>query len=40
LIGNFFSGDVAKFDLTTGAITGQVNVGVQRSLAGIAQYPG
>jgi hypothetical protein len=40
LIGNFFSGDVAKFDLTKGAITAEVNVGVERSLAGIAQYAG
>jgi len=40
LIGNFFSGDVAKFDLTTGAITAEVNVGVERSLAGVAQYAG
>jgi hypothetical protein len=40
LIGNFFSGNVAKFDLTTGAITADVNVGVERSLAGIAQYAG
>ena len=40
LIGNFFSGVVAKFDLTTGAITAEVNVGVERSLAGIAQYAG
>ena len=40
LIGNFFSGTVAKFDLTTGAITAEVNVGVERSLAGLAQYAG
>jgi len=40
LIGNFFSGTVAKFDLETGAITAQTQVGVERSLAGIAQYPG
>ena len=40
LIGNFFSGTVAKFDLTTGTITAEVNVGVERSLAGIAQYAG
>jgi sugar lactone lactonase YvrE len=39
-IGNFFSGNVAKFDLTTGTITAEVNVGVERSLAGIAQYAG
>ncbi len=40
LIGNFFSGTVAKFDLDKGEITAQVDVGVERSLAGIAQYPG
>ncbi len=40
LIGNFFSGGIAKFDLGTGAITAEANVDVQRSLAGIAQYGG
>ena len=40
LIGNFFSGTVAKFNLETGSITAQTQVGVERSLAGIAQYPG
>ena len=40
LIGNFFSGTVAKFDLSKGEITAQVDVGVARSLAGIAQYAG
>jgi hypothetical protein len=40
LIGNFFSGTVAKFDLDKGEITAQVDVGVERSLAGIAQFPG
>jgi hypothetical protein len=40
LLGNFFSGTVAKFDLDTGEITADVQVGVQRSLAGIAQYAG
>ncbi len=40
LIGNFFSGTVAKFDLDKGEITAQIDVGVERSLAGIAQYPG
>lgn len=38
LIGNFFSGGVAKFDLGNGAVTAQAEVGVERSLAGIAQY--
>ncbi len=40
LIGNFFSGTVAKFDLDKGEIIAQTDVGVNRSLAGIAQYPG
>ncbi|MBT8423217.1 MAG: PD40 domain-containing protein [Gammaproteobacteria bacterium] len=39
LIGNFFSGTVAKFDLDKGEIIADVTVGVERSLAGIAQYP-
>ena len=40
LIGNFFSGTVAKFDLERGEIIAEVQVGAERSLAGIAQYPG
>jgi outer membrane protein assembly factor BamB len=40
LIGNFFTGTLAKFDLESGQITAQAEVGVERSLAGIAQYPG
>jgi hypothetical protein len=40
LIGNFFSGGLAKFDLGTGELTGEINVGVERSLAGIAQFQG
>ena len=40
LIGNFFSGGIAKFDLASGKLSGEVNVGVERSLAGIAQYRG
>jgi hypothetical protein len=40
LIGNFFTGQVAKFDLNTGAITAKAETGVQRALAGLAQYPG
>jgi outer membrane protein assembly factor BamB len=39
-IGNFFTGTVAKFDLNGGKVLAQTDVGVQRSLAGIAQYPG
>jgi hypothetical protein len=40
LLGNFFTGTVAKFDLTTGEIVAQAETGVQRGLAGIAQFPG
>jgi hypothetical protein len=40
LIGNFFSGTVAKFDLDKGEIVAQTKTGVERSLAGIAQYAG
>lgn len=40
LIGNFFTGVAAKFDLKTGEIVAQANTGVQRSLAGLAQFPG
>ena len=40
LIGNFFTGTVAKFSLKTGEIVAKAESGVQRSLAGLAQYPG
>lgn len=40
LIGNFFTGSLAKFDLDSGEITAQAETGVERSLAGIAQFPG
>jgi len=40
LIGNFFTGTVAKFSLSTGEILAKAETGVQRSLAGLAQYPG
>jgi len=40
LIGNFFAGALARYDLSTGKLTAQTEVGVERSLAGIAQYEG
>lgn len=40
LLGNFFSGTIAKLDLATGALVARAETGVQRSLAGITQYPG
>jgi DNA-binding beta-propeller fold protein YncE len=39
-IGNFFTGTVSKLDLETGEVVAQADTSVQRSLAGIAQYPG
>jgi len=40
LLGNFFTGTVTKFSLKTGEIVAKAETGVQRSLAGLAQYPG
>ncbi len=40
LAGNFFTGECARANLETGAITATANVGVERSLAGVAEYPG
>ncbi len=40
LIGNFFTGAVAKFDLSKGEIVAQAETNTQRSVAGIAQFPG
>ncbi|MEC9376268.1 MAG: hypothetical protein VYA80_07870 [Pseudomonadota bacterium] len=40
LLGNFFTGIVAKFDLNAGEIVAQAETGVERAVAGIAQYPG
>ena len=38
LIGNFFTGTVAKMDLATGETVATAETNVQRALAGIAQY--
>ncbi|MBL8225257.1 MAG: hypothetical protein JNM50_08005 [Chromatiales bacterium] len=40
LLGNFFTGTVAKFDLATGALGAKAETNVKKSLAGIAQYAG
>ena len=40
LAGNFFTGECARVNLETGAITASANVGVERSLAGITEFPG
>jgi hypothetical protein len=37
-VGNFFSGQLAKLELESGEIVASADTGVQRSLAGIAEY--
>ena len=39
-IGNFFTGQLIKLDLNSGEVLASADTGVQRSLAGIAQFPG
>lgn len=39
-IGNFFTGSFAKLDLHSGEMGASAETGVERALAGIAQYPG
>lgn len=38
--GNFFTGEIAKFNVETGEKVASQNLGVPRALAGVAQYPG
>ena len=38
--GNFFTGELARMNLDSGEITTRANVGVERSLAGIAEFAG
>lgn len=40
LIGNFFSGQLGKFNLASGEMVATADTGTQRSLAGLAQFPG
>jgi len=37
---SFFTGEVVKIDMETGETVARANVGVERSTAGIAEYPG
>jgi hypothetical protein len=39
-IGNFFSGQLAKLELESGELIASADTGVERSLAGIAEYRG
>jgi len=40
LLGNFFTGGIAKMRLDNGEIVARADTGTQRALAGIAQFPG
>lgn len=40
LVANFFSGEVARIDLATGAKTGSIQTGCAKSVAGVAEYAG
>ena len=40
LLGNFFSGEVVKLRVADGEIVARNTIGEQRSLSGLAQYPG
>jgi hypothetical protein len=38
--GSFFTGEIVKVDMEAGKTVARANVGVERSTAGIAEYPG
>ena len=40
LVGNFFTGKIIKIDMESSEVLAQAETGVERSMAGIAQYPG
>jgi sugar lactone lactonase YvrE len=39
-VSNFFSGEIARLDLTTGEVTARADAGIRRSLAGVAEFGG
>lgn len=39
-VGNFFSGELIQLDLDSGKVLARADAGVERSLAGVAQFPG
>ncbi|MGB8328149.1 MAG: hypothetical protein WCE48_11285 [Steroidobacteraceae bacterium] len=39
-VGNFFSGEIAKIALATGATVGSLQTGAPKAIAGIAEFPG
>jgi hypothetical protein len=40
LVGNFMDGDIAKVSVKDGSVVARGNIGEQRSLSGVAQFPG
>ena len=40
LAGNFFTGEFAKVDINDGEVVAKSNIGEERSLSGISQFPG
>lgn len=40
IVGNFFSGEVVKYSLGGGEVVARNNIGEQKSLSGVVQYPG
>jgi hypothetical protein len=40
IVGNFMDGDVVKISVKDGAVVAKANIGEQRSLSGVAQFPG
>ena len=40
IVGNFFSGDVIKYSVTSKQVVAKKNIGQKNSLSGVAQFPG
>ena len=40
IVGNFFSGEIVKYSVVSGEIVARNNIGQQKSLSGVVQYPG
>ncbi len=37
---NFFTGEIAKLDLSSGTVVARADVGIRKSLSGVAEFPG
>jgi len=40
IVGNFFSGEIVKYDLVKSEIVARANIGQKNSLSGVVQFPG